>query len=249
MFPKLKLALFVSGGGTTMEQILIACLPGGILNGLIEVVLVIASKPGIGAIDKAKKLGLWENHIVVCESTSYQTPYNYGLALLEILHHFEVNIILQAGWTPLTPENVVTEYAGRIYNEHPEFLDHGHPDFGGQGMVGLAAHQARILFLQETNPPPEERFTEVCCHRVTKKYDEGEVIVTGRVPVKLDDTAESLQERALPLEWLVQIFALYMIATNSVRTIQRTERVVKPGQEGILDACKRKAMEMYPFHG
>lgn len=243
-----KLALLVSGSGSTMEQILVACYEG-VLTGLIEPTLVIASKDGIGAIEKAQKLGFPSSGIEVYERSSYQTPWNYGIALLKLLNYYNVDLILQAGWTPKTPENVVNEYAGRIFNQHPEMLQNGCLGFGGKGMVGLAAHYARILFLRETKPPKEEWFTEVCCHRVTKKYDEGEVIWSGRVPVKTGDSAESLQERAIPVEWAVQIAALHSIATDTVRPVQKNGLIVKPEQEELLTACKKEAVKKYPFHG
>ena len=244
-----RLALLISGGGTTMEQILFACRDG-VLEGLIEPALVIASKENIGGTQRAIKAGVPIDNINFCSRKQFLTRNEFGHALLNILKYHQVDIVLQAGWTPMMPSIVVSEYQSLIFNQHPEYIRQGQLGFGGPKMVGLTAHQARLLFLKETNPPDVEWFTEVVCHQVTtmEEFDDGEVVWTGRVPVKREDTAETLNDQALPVEWAVQIAALHAIATGTLVKIPQNP-VIKPGQEKILEWAKAQAIKDYPVHG
>ena len=239
-----RLAILFSGSGSTMAEVIRAC-HYGLLVGLIDPVVAIASKAGIGGLDLARLDGVPS---IVCGRKQFDSPANFGEGLLAILRHHRVDIVLQAGWTCTTPANVFGVYHDRVYNQHPGMLDHGYLGYGGSGMVGLAVHWARYLFLLKTNPPESEWFTEVVCHRATPRLDDGAVIWSARVPVYRDDTAETLQARALPVEWAVQIAAMHAVGTDSVQPIVYHSRIIKPGQEEILESCKREAIARYPFH-
>lgn len=240
-------AFLFSGGGSTMEQI-INDSRNGLLKGLVDPVVAIASKDDAGGIMRALSAGLTTDQIVVCRREDYRSNLEYGEALLRIFYDHGVESYGQYGWTRLTPPNVVDAYWGRGINQHPELLDHGFPGFGGTGMVGLAAHDARIRFLHETAKSERDWWTGVVAHWVWKGFDEGPVIKMIKVPVYPDDTAESLQERGLPYEWQCQILALRDYTTNNVRELVLPTRLVQPGQEAILKHCKAEAIKKYPFH-
>lgn len=239
-----KLGILFSGGGSTMAEVIRQCTYG-LLKGWAIPVVTICSDRNAGGRDGSKTLGTPGE---LCERRQYPSYEAWSDALLGILQKHEVELVMQLGWTERTPRMVIEAYQGLIGNQHCGGLDHGKPGFGGEGMVGLAVHEAVLQYLRETDAPKHGWWTEMVCHRVTEKWDDGEVIWLARVPVDLEhDTAESLQTKALPVEWAVQVAAIQQLAAGTARPIERTDPVIKPGTESILAECKRKAIDKYPF--
>lgn len=240
----LNLAVLVSGGGSTMKKIGEACLFGD-LRGLVELTLVVASKPGIGAIDKARGLGLSEDQIRVCDPKNFPTSEYFGEALLGLFGAYGITQIGQHGWLPLTPANVVTAFRGRIINQHPGPLDNGRPDFGGNGMYGRRVLCARLLYARQTGLP-EDQFTEMTAHQVTPKFDVGQIVGWTSIPLRPGDTVESLQELALPAEHELHIAVLRQAALGELGHLERTHRLVPDERVELLEECKRLACLLYP---
>jgi phosphoribosylglycinamide formyltransferase-1 len=242
---QLRLASLVSGGGTTMRAILREC-GNGDLQGAVKPVLVIASKPNIGAITKAREDGIDKQDIVLIERKNYPTSELFGEMILAECRKRDVNFIGQYGWMPLTPANVTRHYAGRMVNQHPGPLDPGHPDFGGQGMYGSRVHAARLLFSRMTCPKDEPQWTEVVSHYVTPEFDKGSVIFQERVPLLPKDTVEDLQKRALEAEWRVQIQTIRAFYLGCVPAVERQTRLILPHEHFALEIAKRMAIMLYP---
>lgn len=238
---KLKIALLISGGGTTMEAIIKACRTGILKD--VEPTLVIASKPDIGGIQKALNLGIEEKNIVILNPKSFFNSEEFGEAIIFECKKRDVNFIGQYGWLVKTPENVCEAFKGMIVNQHPGPLDTGRSDFGGVGMYGMRVHQARLEFVRKTN---HDFWTEATAHYVTTNFDEGKVIKRKQVPILPNDTAESLQTRVLPVEHQVQIEALQDFANGTVFEFQREIPLVLPEEKNILKECKELAIKMFP---
>ena len=246
----MKIALLISGGGTTMEAI-IKATRNGTLVGVLPV-LVIASNENAGGIEKAHNLGINDADILVINPKDFSSREDFGQKIIEECQKREVDFIGQYGFMVMTPENVINTYEGRIVNQHPGPLDTRpymvggqvvHLDFGGAGMYGLRVHQARIEFVKKVN---RDFWTEATCHRVTAEFDQGAILKRREVPIQDDDTAESLQERVLPMEHAVQIETLQDFANNNVKEWQRENPLVLSDEEGILEECKQIAIKMYP---
>lgn len=237
----MRIALFISGGGTTMEAIIKACKNNTLQN--IVPVLVVASKSNILGIKKALDLGMQEEDVVVLNRRFFNTEEDFGQAILSLCKERDVDFIGQYGWLVKTPWNVCEAYKGKIVNQHPGPLDNGRPDFGGSGMYGLRVHQARIEFVRKTN---RDFWTEATAHYVTSNFDEGKIIKRERVPIFIDDTAEILQSRVLPIEHKVQIEALKDFSEGKVEEFYREEPLVREGEENLLEECKKLAIRMYP---
>lgn len=245
----LRLALLISGSGTTMEQILLACY-NGLLKGLVEPVLVIASKYGIGGIDRARRVGFPEKDIMICDPKMFRSREEWGETLEAMLRNSRVDIVGQYGWKSLTPAIVIATYKGRIINQHPGPLDFGHLGFGGEGMYGRRVHCARLFFARMT-ANPRDQYSEATTHIVTEKYDDGPVIGRTVVPILPSDDVTTLQERILPEEHKLQIAILKMIAEAGGEIThgmvdQREERLILPGQEPLLAMSKMVAWMLFP---
>ncbi len=237
----MKIALLISGGGTTMEAIIKAC-QNGVLAGVTPA-LVIASIGSAGGIPKARNLGIKEEDILILSPKSFENSEKFGDAIINECRKRNVDFIGQYGWMVKTPENVCEEFKGRIVNQHPGPLDPGgNGDFGGAGMYGVRVHEARLQFVRKTN---REFFTEATCHRVTANFDEGKIVKRIQVEILPEDTAESLQARVLPVEHQVQIQALQDFVNNTVTEFEREVPLVLPGEESILDECKKNAIIKY----
>lgn len=237
----MRIALLISGGGTTMEAI-IKATQSGVLKDVVPA-LVIASRETAGGIEKAKALGISENDIVVINPKDFSTYKEFGEAILHECRARDVDFIGQYGWLVKTPANVCDAYKGMIVNQHPAPLDTGRSDFGGVGMYGLRDYQARLLFVRKTN---RDFWTEATAHRVTANFDEGKIVKRKRVPILPDDTAESLQARVLPVEHEVQIETLRDFVNGTVVEFSREEPLIHAGEEQILEECKKLAIKMYP---
>ncbi|RJQ27248.1 phosphoribosylglycinamide formyltransferase [Candidatus Parcubacteria bacterium] len=239
-----RLATLISGGGTTMQEIIKACQSGEIP---MNVACVVSSTPTAGGIEKARKLGIPEYDIIVVNPDDFRggdgqvDQESFGIQILKNLRERGTTVVTQNGWLPLTPKVVIDEYPETMFNQHPGPV----PEFGGKGMYGRRVHAARLLFTRLTG---RDSWTEAIAQRVHNEYDQGSVVKATRVDILPDDTVDDLQQRVLPLEHRVQIDLLKDVASGNIRELAGREKLVRPGEEQILFLVKRIARVMYP-HG
>ena len=239
----IKLALLISGNGSTMEAIIKACRDGE-LSGLdIKPILVIASNKEAGGIEKALKLGIKTEDVLVIDPKKCLDSNIFGEKILEECKKREINLIGQYGWMVKTPDNVISAYKDIIINQHPGPLDNGRPDFGGARMYGMRVHEARLEFVKKVQ---RDFWTEATTHMVTSNFDEGKIIKRKQVPIFPNDTAEILQARVLPVEYEVQIETLRDFIDNAVIEFHREIPLILPGEEKLLEECKENAKKLYP---
>lgn len=249
--PKIRLAILISGSGTTMESIIRACRDNRLPE--VEPVGVISSSKFADGIKKAAKLRV---STTVVDPKNYQNGEDFGKALLKIFNKWEPDLISQNGWLPLTPKTVIKRYRGKIINQHPAPLDPEHKngehyDFGGPGMYGIVPHAAvhyfRQFVLANCKPWHAKRYicTEATVHFVTEEYDAGYVVKRTKMDISDNDTPESIQQRLLPLEHKTVIEAIEDFAQNKVTVQRRHKPFVRDGEEKILYKAKQKAINEY----
>lgn len=226
----MKLAILASGNGSTAEVIFDLAS------------LIIVSDPNAGVLQRLEKYEQSSSlpHVIL-DRNNFKTREEFGQALLKVLEEHQIDFISQNGWTVYTPENVVDAFRGRIVNAHPGPLDPGYPDFGGPKMNDLVVHQAVINFTNKVNRLCN---TEIDLHLVTEEFDKGELVAIKEVEVNKTDTAEELQQRVKEAEKeLLVEFWSKVEKTGEIETIQREERVIKPGEEQLLEEAKEEAIE------
>ncbi len=240
---KLRLGIFASGGGTTGEVI------------FDKAAVILTNNPQAGVIELAKQhhipcevlLPRSEFRVLnsVGENDKESSRLKYGEYLITILSNYAVTHGSLNGFDTLIPQNVIQAF--KLVNSHPGPLDPGFLDFGGEGMHGLAVHQAVINFSRMIDRPFS---TAVCLHRVVEKYDKGELLSLVEVAIKEDDTAESLQARVKEVEKEQnrKFWEKVEQDNGELRVIQRTSRVILPGEEDLLFQAKEEAIAAYP-HG
>ncbi|HCY18033.1 MAG: Phosphoribosylglycinamide formyltransferase [Candidatus Nomurabacteria bacterium GW2011_GWF2_35_12] len=237
----MRIALLISGEGTTMETIIKATQNDTLKN--VNPVLVIASKENASGLIKAKNLGISEKNILVINPKNFKTGEEFGEKIIKECKERNVDFIGQYGWLVKTPENVCETFKERIINQHPGPLDNGRPDFGGAGMYGKRVHEARLEFVRRTN---HDFWTEATSHRVTSKFDEGTILKIKRVPIFPGDTAEILQARMLPIEHEIQIEILKDFSEGKEKEFYRDLSLIRKEEENILEESKELAKKMYP---
>lgn len=239
----MNLAICVSGGGTTMREVLRACRSGQLSR--VNPALIISSDPNAGAITKAKEEGFPEEDIAVFVRKEFETREAFGEAILSACRPRKVDLIVQCGWIPYTPENVIAEYSWRILNQHPGALDNERLGFGGEGMRGLAVHHATLYFAQRVG---RSFRTEATVHRVAKEVDRGSVL--GIVPVKIEkgDDAHKLAARVLPYEHALVINTIQAFSEfgNFLMEMRRERPLIRPGEEGLLEKAKAAGKAAFP---
>jgi phosphoribosylglycinamide formyltransferase 1 len=249
---ELRWASFVSGGGTTMQEMARATQIGDVSGVRLE--LVVASKPGIGAIRKAQELGLEPGQIVVINPNDFKgedgevDQDGFGKALLTELKRHSIDFVTQNGWLKKTPPRVIEEF--EAYNQHPQ-----RPDlFGGPGMYGVRPHGARLYYANLSyEPRPIDAMPVV--QRVHKEYDKGEVVLYEAVPVPVEVTSESmifaapsLQKVVLPHEHTLNIELLRQMRSGTVRAQELPPMPVPifRSTEDLAEASRNMAIATFP---
>ncbi len=242
MAERLRIALFISGAGTTAREILKACYSGVLEN--VDPACVIASKAGIQGIKRITDEGMMQKDVCIVDPKKYKGDQEgFGNVILNECRERGVQFVGLYGWLPMIPVNVIEEYPGMMVNQHPGPLDPGRPDFGGKGMFGIRVHCARLLFVRATQ---RDYWTEAVSQRVGVGFDEGEVLRRRRIDIKSTDDPHSLQLRLFKEEYIVQIDTLRDFASGSPGRHDLTVPLVRDGEEDILRKSKEVACQLYP---
>ena len=169
------LAVFASGAGTTLENLVAACADGRIPG---RVRLVLTDRPGIRAIEVAARSAIPAKILDWKECGGAEA---FSIAAFAEAERSGCELILLAGF--LRKLQIPDAWLGRVLNIHPALL----PLFGGQSMYGRRVHEAVIA--------SGMRVSGCTVHYADEAYDRGPIIVQSAVPVFLDDNAESLEAR------------------------------------------------------
>ena len=180
-----NIAVLVSGGGTNLQAIFDAENSGIIKSGRVTV--VISSKPGAYALERAKNQGV---EGIVLERKAYADRKAYSEALAAELKSRDIDLVVLAGFMIILDESFIKAFANRIINVHPALI----PSFCGDGYYGLHVHEAALAKGVKVSGATVHFVNEVC--------DGGPIILQKAVEVHEDDTPETLQRRIMEqAEW------------------------------------------------
>ena len=167
--------MLVSGGGTNLGALLDELSKSGEQSARIT--RVISSRADAGALERATRAGV---------ATAVLKDPDDAAELLAALDG--TRLVVLAGYMRRVPARTVARYRFRMINIHPALL----PAFGGPGMYGRHVHE-RVLASGVT-------FSGATVHYVDEEYDHGPIIAQWPVPVRRDDTPDSLAARVLAAE-------------------------------------------------
>lgn len=183
----LNIAVLVSGGGSNLQALIDAQQAGQIQNG--KIACVIASKPGIYALERAAKAEIPTEILV---RKQYPTMEDYDKALIDTLERYEIDLIVLAGFMTIISDKVIRHYENRMINIHPSLI----PSFCGEGFYGLRVHEAAL--------EKGVKVTGATVHFVNEVCDGGPIILQKAVEVQQGDTPETLQRRVMEeAEWKI----------------------------------------------
>lgn len=186
MLKKARIAVFVSGGGTNLEALLLAQEAGKIPHG--EIALVCASNEKAYALERAKNHGVTG----VAVSKKQMTQEAFEEALNTYLKDYKIDFIILAGFLSILSESFVGQWKDRIINIHPSLI----PSFCGKGMYGLKVHEAAL--------EKGVKVTGATVHMVNEIPDGGRILLQKAVEIMEDDTPEILQRRVMEqAEWVL----------------------------------------------
>ena len=182
-----KIAVLVSGGGTNLQALIDSEQAGELGNG--KITLVVASKPGVFALERAAKAGI---DSAVLARRDYESIADYSKALADTLEAHDIDLVVLAGFLTIIDEQVYERFPNRILNVHPALI----PSFCGKGFYGLHVHEAALA--------KGVKVSGATVHIVTPECDAGPIVLQRAVEVKEDDTPETLQKRIMvEAEWKI----------------------------------------------
>lgn len=197
---KKRVAVLVSGGGTNLQALLDSQERGENPHG--EIVLVVASKPGVYALERAAKAGV---ESCVVRRKDYADSTAFDNALLAVLQDHAIDVVVLAGFLSVLGPNVIKAYPQRILNVHPALI----PSFCGPGMYGLRPHEAALA--------RGCKITGATVHFVNEECDGGPILLQKAVEILPGDTPEILQQRVMvEAEWKLLPAALAMVCSEEV---------------------------------
>jgi len=196
--PKLPVVILVSGSGSNLQAIINATEENELP---VDIRVVISNRPDAKGLQRANRAGL---RTEVIDHTQFDSREAFDEALKHCIDNFEPRLVVLAGFMRLLTDDFVNHHAGRMVNIHPSLL----PAF-----KGLNTH-ARALAAFRDGAVKEHGAS---VHFVTTELDGGPVIIQARVPIKPDDTPETLAVRVLKREHQIYPMAIRWFAEGRLR--------------------------------
>ena len=201
---RLKLAVLLSGNGSTLEN-LFEKIDAGKLDA--EIAVVLSSRADAFGLERARKRGV---PALTVARKAFKDADEFSRAVYTAFAPYKVELLCHAGFMCML--RIPPEFENRVVNVHPALL----PAFGGKGFYGHHVHEAVLKH--------GCKISGCTVHFVDNQYDSGPIIAQSAVPVLDDDTAVSLGARVQQAERELYPAAIQLIAE---RRLEIVNRVVK----------------------
>ena len=180
MSSPIKIAVLISGGGTTLKN-LIDRIADGSLNAEID--LVIASRSSAGGLRFAEEASI-EAKIIPYKH--FNDRQSFSDEVFDAIRQTESNLIVMGGF--LRQLSIPDDYENKIINIHPSLI----PAFSGKGFYGSRVHQSVLDY--------GCKLTGCTVHYVDDEYDHGPIIAQKSVSVETGDDVKALAQRVFDAE-------------------------------------------------
>jgi phosphoribosylglycinamide formyltransferase-1 len=205
MHDPIRLAVLLSGGGTTLQNLLDR-IADGILRA--EITVVLSNKSDAFGLTRARQAGI---PAYVVERKDCSTREEFGTRIFDRCRDAEVDLVCLAGFLQLLP--IAEDFHHRVLNIHPSLI----PAFCGKGYHGLAVHRAALEM--------GVKVSGCTVHFANNEYDRGPIVSQRVVPVLDDDTPESLAARVFAAECEAYPQAIQWFAQRRLHIEGRRVRV------------------------
>jgi formyltetrahydrofolate-dependent phosphoribosylglycinamide formyltransferase len=190
MAEKARLVVLISGSGTNLQAILDACASGALPA---QVAAVVSNKREAFGLERARRAGV---PAIARPRPKERDRRAYDGELADLVASHRPDWIILAGWMRILSSNFLDRFPGRVINLHPALPG----TFPGTHAIERAfdAHQKG-----------EIRNTGVMVHLVPDEgVDCGPVLLQEEVPIREDDTLESLEARIHAVEHRLLVAAI-----------------------------------------
>lgn len=186
----LKIAVFVSGGGTDLQSIIDAAKNKEIN---VDIRLVISNRKKAYGLERARLAGIKAEWIRDED------------LIIQRLEEEEIDLVVLAGYLAIISEKLISKYKNKIINIHPSLI----PSFCGPGFYGLHVHEAALK--------RGVKVSGATVHIVSEVVDGGPIILQEAVDISDLKTAEDIQARVLEIEHRILPKAVGLFADNKVK--------------------------------
>lgn len=192
-----RIGILISGRGSNMESLVLAAQSRRIEA---EIAVVISNDPHAKGIDKAQALGV----DTICVPSRGLSREEHEARLVAELKNRGVDLVCLAGYMRLLTPVFVGAFPQSILNIHPSLL----PAF-----PGIEAQQKALEY--------GVKISGCTVHFVDESMDHGPIIRQATVPVRDDDTPETLSMRILSEEHRIYTEAVRIVVEDRYRITGR----------------------------
>jgi len=207
--PPIRLAVLLSGAGTSLQNILDRIADGRLIA---EVVAVISNNVNAFGLERAKraKIPAYVVHRKVAGSLA-----EFSERMFTRCRQAHADLVCLAGFLQLI--EVPDDFLGRVMNIHPALI----PAFCGKGFYGHHVHEAVLAY--------GAKVSGCTVHFADNQYDHGPIILQRSVSVLDDDTPDSLSARVFAVECEAYPEAIQLFAQKRLKIEGRRVRIL-PGK-------------------
>jgi len=192
----IRLVVLISGGGTTLLNLIEQIYTGALSA---EIPLVIASRAYCAGVERSQAAGL------TCEvltRKAFTDVAAFSEAIFQRCREVEADLVICGGFLALI--QIPEDFQHRVMNIHPSLI----PAFAGRGFHGHHVHEGVLA--------RGCRVSGCTVHFVDDEYDHGPIIAQATVPVRDDDTVETLSARIFEQECQLLPEAIRLFAEGAL---------------------------------
>jgi formyltetrahydrofolate-dependent phosphoribosylglycinamide formyltransferase len=176
----LRLAVLISGGGTTLANFL-GKKQAGLLD--VEIPVVIASKSNCAGVERSRTWGL---NCVVVSRKDFVSTQAMSTHIFDLCRAANVDLVTLAGYLNLI--DVPDDFRYRVINIHPSLI----PAFSGPGYYGHHVHEGVVK--------RGCKISGCTVHFADNEYDHGPIILQQSVTLTGEESAEDVARKVFTAE-------------------------------------------------
>jgi phosphoribosylglycinamide formyltransferase-1 len=195
---KKRIAVLLSGRGSNFVALAESVAAGRIPNA--EIALVVSNRENAPGLERARERGI-PARVIPSKGLEREA---YDRMVVAALEEVKPDLVCLAGYMRLLSPYFVEQFRGKILNIHPSLL----PAF-----PGLEAQRQALEH--------GVKFSGCTVHFVDETLDAGAIVMQAVVPIRDDDTPESLAERILSEEHRIYSEAARIVLEGRYRVVGR----------------------------
>ena len=208
MAKKLRLAVFISGTGRTLKNLLDRIRADQLSA---EVVVVLSSVSNVVGLQYAEEESI---PIEIIERCHYESLTEFSEANFSVCRAAQADYVVLGGY--LRRLEIPKDFEGKVLNIHPSLI----PSFCGKGYYGNIVHSKVLEY--------GVKISGCTVHFVDQEYDTGPIILQKAVDVYEEDTPNTLNDRVFAAECQAYPEAIELLAQDRVSVKGRIVKIAPP---------------------